>query len=291
VRRLVLVKTSTARRQLTATLVSRCKLAVINGRPYRRLRDALLRAHRDNQWVVREDLARRHLSGEGIEIGALTAPLRVPPDVRVRYVDRLDRAGLLREEGPHSVALGLDARSIPEVDVVDDAERLATFGDASVDFVIANHVLEHLEDPIEALENLLRIVRPGGVLLITLPDARHTFDAPRERTTVQHLRRDHEEGPHTSRRAHYEDWARAIEGLPEPQVAARADEFAEQDARHHFHVWELDTFLELVRALGLPCHVVEARAYSIEFAVVLRRSAATSGAVTLQPSAATSRGA
>ena len=43
---------------------------------------------------------------------------------------------------------------LPCVDVVDDAQTLATFPDESVDFVIANHVLEHLEDPIGALENV-----------------------------------------------------------------------------------------------------------------------------------------
>lgn len=263
---------SSKRRDLTSALIDRCKLAVINGRPYRRLRDVLLRAHRDNMWVVREDLARRHLTGQGIEIGALAAPLRVPPGVTVRHVDRLDRAGLLREEGPHSVALGLDAAAIPDIDVVDDAGTLAKLGDASVDFVIANHVLEHLEDPIEALENWLRVVRPGGIVLLTLPDARHTFDVGRERTTVEHLLHDHRAGPQASRRAHYEEWARTIEGLPEERIPARVEEFARQDARHHFHVWELEHFLDLLRAIGLPCDIVEARVYAIEFAVVLRRS-------------------
>ncbi len=173
--------------------------ALINTWPYRRLRDVALRAHRTNMAVTREDLARRYLSGTGIEIGALIKPLRVPPHVTVRQVDYKSRADLIRDDGPALRALGVDVKRIPEIDVVDDAATLAGFADASVDFVIANHVLEHLEDPIAGLHTWLRVIRPGGTLLLTLPDARHTFDARRERTTVAHLERDHEQGPETSR--------------------------------------------------------------------------------------------
>jgi predicted SAM-dependent methyltransferase len=97
----------------------------------------------------------------------------------LRYVDRMERADLVRVDGPALRSLGLDPASIPEIDVVDDTARLANFEDRSVDFVIANHVLKHLEDPIGALEHRLRVFRTGGILFLTLPDPRHTFDAAR----------------------------------------------------------------------------------------------------------------
>jgi SAM-dependent methyltransferase len=254
-------------------LVSAAKRSVMRTRAYLRLRDVVVGAHRDNMPVIREDLARRYLAGAGIELGALTKPLRVPPGVRVRYVDRMSRADLLAQEGPELAARGLDLDAIPETDVVDDAGTLASFADASLDFVIANHVFEHLEDPIAGLENALRVLRPGGVLLLILPDARHTFDARRDRTTPEHLVRDHDEGPSVSRAGHYEEWATLIEGHAGAIAQRRVEEFARTDARHHFHVWELDDFLALLRALPLPCELLEARAYGIEFAVVLRRAA------------------
>jgi predicted SAM-dependent methyltransferase len=251
--------------------VSRVKRAVMGTWPYLRLRDLAIRAHRDNAQVIREDLARRYLSGGGIELGALTKPLRVPPGVHVRYADRQSRAELIRAEGPELSANGLDPQDIPEVDIVDDAATLATVPDAAADFVVANHVLEHLEDPIAGLETLLRVVRPGGIVFITLPVARRTFDARRERTSVEHLLRDHAEGPEWSREGHYAEWARIIECVPEERVADRVAEYARDDARHHFHVWELEDFLALLRVIDLPCELVETRAYAIEFAVVLRR--------------------
>jgi predicted SAM-dependent methyltransferase len=237
-----------------------------------RFRDLVMRAGKRNMWVVREDLARRYLHGEGIEIGALTSPLRVPPGVIVHHVDRMSRADLIAHEGPTIVAAGNNPNKIPDITVVDDAARLSRFADQTLDFVIANHVLEHLEDPIGALTNMLRVVRPRGVLLLTLPDPRYTFDARRPVTTVEHAKDDHVNGPHVSRQQHYEEWARLIEGLPEPAIESRVAEFARNDARHHFHVWRLPDFLALLLDTPLPAELVHAQAYLREFAVVLRRT-------------------
>jgi SAM-dependent methyltransferase len=241
----------------------------------RRVRDVLLAprrgAARRRVFVAREDLARRYLSGSGIEIGALGFPLRVPPGVAVRYVDHLPREELIAFNRRSFELAHIDAQAIPPVDVVDDGGTLPTFADASLDFVIANHVLEHIEDPVDALANWLRVLRGGGVLFLSLPDARRTYDAPRERTSVEHVLRDHREGPQTSRREHYEEWARILDAVPAERVAARAEEFAAEDARHHFHVWELEGFLALLHTLALPCDLELAQANEAEFAVVLRR--------------------
>jgi SAM-dependent methyltransferase len=236
----------------------------------RRLRDLLLRADAVDRFVVREDLARRYLRGDGIELGAATWPLRVPPSARVRYVDRLARPALVESYRDILAASELDAGLIPATDVIDDAATLATFADGSLDFVIACHVLEHIEDPVGCLTNLLRVLRPGGVLFLALPDPRGSFDAARERTSVEHVLRDHRDGPEVSRRGHYEEWARFVEGAAD--VAARADAFAAEDARHHFHVWELDDFLELLRALELPAELELGQRSGEEFVVILRRS-------------------
>jgi hypothetical protein len=95
---------------------------------------------------------KRYLHGEGIEIGALHNPLEVPRSARVGYVDHLP-VEELREHYP-----GLADEPLVEVDVVvdvvDDGERFSTIGDATQDFVIANHFLEQCEDPLGALDLL-----------------------------------------------------------------------------------------------------------------------------------------
>ena len=51
-----------------------------------------------------------------------------------------------------------------------DAQFLASVQDASFDFVHSSHCLEHLVAPQEGLINWLRVVRPGGYLVVTVPD-------------------------------------------------------------------------------------------------------------------------
>ena len=101
--------------------------------------------------AAREDLARRHLRGDGIEIGAWTSALRMPPGARRRLVDRADRETIIREDARTLASSHHTPDDVLHVDVVDDAQRLASFDAASLDFIVAAHVLEHLEDPIAAL--------------------------------------------------------------------------------------------------------------------------------------------
>jgi predicted SAM-dependent methyltransferase len=234
----------------------------------RRLREATIRDPRHETKVRREELAIHHLRGEGIEIGAMDWPLAVPPGVTVRYVDHAAPAEL---RDTYATELSMFGRELVVPDVVDEAETLLKFGAASVDFVIANHVLEHTEDPIAALQTFVRVVRRGGVIFLTLPDARFTFDAPRPRTTVEHLLVDHRDGPEASRRDHQRECAALIEGVPEEQLDARVAEMEAAHTRPHFHVWELETFLELLSALALPVRLACAQQVGDEFSVILRR--------------------
>jgi SAM-dependent methyltransferase len=51
-----------------------------------------------------------------------------------------------------------------------DAQFLANVRDASFDFLYSSHCLEHLRDPVVALGNWLRVVKPGGHLVVQVPD-------------------------------------------------------------------------------------------------------------------------
>lgn len=51
-----------------------------------------------------------------------------------------------------------------------DAQKLANVDDASFDFLFSSHCLEHMRDAEEALANWIRVVRPGGHLVVCVPD-------------------------------------------------------------------------------------------------------------------------
>ncbi|MGH2981176.1 MAG: methyltransferase domain-containing protein [Solirubrobacterales bacterium] len=219
---------------------------------------------------ARVELATRFLSGEGLEIGALHAPLAVPPQARVRYVDRL-AVEELRREYPELA----DEELVP-VDVIDDGETLGTVPDGSQDFIVANHFLEHCEDPIGTIGVHLRKLKPGGILFYAVPDKRYTFDFRRPPTPLEHMVADHEDGPGHSRRGHYEEWTRLVgeEPTSEEQTVREARELEAASYSIHMHVWTQAEFLQLV----LHCRqrfgefdIEAAMRRSLELVVLLRK--------------------
>jgi SAM-dependent methyltransferase len=83
----------------------------------------------------------RYLIGRGIDIGCGDDPLFVE-EGSVRGYDKLDG----------------------------DALYMAGIADESYDFVYSSHCLEHMPDVKLALTNWLRILRPGGILYVVVPD-------------------------------------------------------------------------------------------------------------------------
>ncbi len=51
-----------------------------------------------------------------------------------------------------------------------DGQLMESVEDRSYDFLHSSHCLEHLVDPHEALRNWIRVVRPGGHIIVTVPD-------------------------------------------------------------------------------------------------------------------------
>jgi SAM-dependent methyltransferase len=193
---------------------------------------------------TREVIAAIFLRGDGIEIGALHQPLRVPGSARVKYVDRMTVAQLRRQYEE------LAREPLVEIDIIDNGEQLTTIGDHTQDFVIANHFLEHCQNPIQTFQNLFRVLKPRGVLYVAVPDKRFTFDADRHCTTVEHIMRDYSEGPEWSKRGHFEEWTRLVnKRTGEAEVEREIEHLLSIDYSIHFHVWRAADLLELVVAV------------------------------------------
>ncbi|KAI1732476.1 methyltransferase domain-containing protein [Ditylenchus destructor] len=94
-----------------------------------------------------------------------------------------------------------------KVDVVASGDDLP-FPDGSQDFVISAHVIEHFYDPIKAIKEWLRVVRPAGFVFIIAPHKERTFDRYRNRTTLDELldRHAHPNPPLPDDHRHYTVW-------------------------------------------------------------------------------------
>jgi len=217
----------------------------------------------DVTFDARGVLAWHFICGNGLEIGAAYQPLDVPPGTNVTYVDRMT----LEELRGHYPEL---AGGIIPVDLVDDGERLTTVPDESQDFIIANHFLEHCEDPIGAIGSHLRKLKPGGILFYAVPDKRYTIDYRRPLTPLEHMVSDHEQGPERSRDEHYEEWERLVDG------SRSASDLEAAGYSIHMHVWTEAEFLELLlhcrQRFGNNFEIEAFARSSLEVVVVLRKA-------------------
>ncbi|HEX6667049.1 MAG TPA: methyltransferase domain-containing protein [Solirubrobacterales bacterium] len=231
---------------------------------------------------ARVAFANSYLIGDGLEIGPLHQPLAVPVHANVSYVDRMTTPDL-RREYPE-----LADWDLTEVDVVDDGEKLASIPAESQDFIIANHFLEHTENPIGTIETHFEKLKPGGVLFYAVPDKRFTFDYRRAATPLEHMVADREEGPERSRAEHYEEWCRLVvdhefataaangsEETFEDWVQRRTRELEDASYSIHMHAWTQAEFLQLILAirsrLDDAFDIDAAARVGIEFLVVLRK--------------------
>jgi len=207
----------------------------------------------------RVTLANDYLTGKGVEFGALHNPLTINREqAEVVYADKFSKQTLLKK----FKELQTIKESVVETDIFLDLNRdnLQTVADYNFDFFIANHVIEHLVNPLKFLDNLNSVMRTGNYLYLALPDKEYTFDRNRELTTWNHLYQEYLENTTKLSRNHLEDF---IINITKDHIEDPARKKKIYDDYHHWfkrfsirqihrqrsihvHVWNQKTFDQFI---------------------------------------------
>jgi SAM-dependent methyltransferase len=188
------------------------------------------------------------VSGDVLEIGPGFQPFGTVPGARVTYVGRPLPGG--RDANiPELVGM-------PEGPAIDlerdlDVDGLKGLDDGSFDTVVACHVVEHLVNPVAGLIELTRVLRPGGRLVVVLPDRTKTFDQAREPTTLDHVLQEYAAGVTVLSEEHIREFVAKVG--PPAEVDAELIELHRRRSLHA-HCWTGAEFAALVTgllALGL----------------------------------------
>ncbi len=75
---------------------------------------------------------------------------------------------------------------------IDEASDMRLIPDRSYDFLLSSNNLEHIANPLKALREFNRVVRPGGIVLVLVPMKEKMFDHNREYTLFEHILEDYE---------------------------------------------------------------------------------------------------
>lgn len=142
--------------------------------------------HRGKRWAHRVRKASRQIT-DASQFSEIKRFLDVGCSVgyMIAAAERLGMQGAGTDISHDAVAAararGLDARQ--------GGLEAIPFDDQSFDLVCLRHVLEHTPRPARALAEVRRVLRPGGVALIAVPDL-HYWKGDRQRQTYRYFRPD-----------------------------------------------------------------------------------------------------
>lgn len=81
---------------------------------------------------------------------------------------------------PNRVTVDIEQRPGVAVDIIVDAHNLSVFTNDSFDIVLCTEVLEHLHTPAQAIAEFKRVLKPGGILLLTTRFVFPLHDTPND---------------------------------------------------------------------------------------------------------------
>ena len=195
-----------------------------------------------------------------LEIGPFDTP--VFTDAYTDYADVLDSDGL-RER---AIELGRNPEGVPEIRwVLPDGDHSQISG--RYDLVVTSHAIEHTPDLVRHLQDVGRLLRPGGRYALIVPDRRYCFDHFLPATTVaqvlaawnEHRRRHTLESliEHRAMTTHNDPvrhWA-GDHGAPSVTVDAVRElvrKYNDTTGYIDVHAWKFDPegFLRVLESLG-----------------------------------------
>jgi SAM-dependent methyltransferase len=153
-------------------------------------------------------------------------------------------------------------RRAPGHQYILEATNLAPIPDDGYELALSSHTLEHSANPLQALAEWRRVLRPDGSLVLVLPHKERTFDHKRPGTTLGHLIEDYERRTPEDDLTHHDEII-ALHDLALDPPAGSAEQFAARSKENainrcfHQHVFDTNLALAVVDHAGFQVLAVE----------------------------------
>ncbi|MES2392875.1 MAG: class I SAM-dependent methyltransferase [Acidobacteriota bacterium] len=143
-----------------------------------------------------------------------------------------------------------------------EGSELTPIPDHSYDFLLSSHNLEHFANPLKALQEWKRVLRPGGALILVLPYYKRTFDHRRSPTPVSDMWSDFERNIGEDDLSHLPEIL-AKHDHSRDRAAGSVADFERRSRENfnnrclHHHVFDENNSRELLTSAGFNVHAVD----------------------------------
>ncbi len=123
------------------------------------------------------------------------------------------------------------------------------------DFILSCHCLEHTANPVKALKEWTRVIKPGGTFILVLPDKKNTFDNKRPYTTFEHLLDDYKNNTGEDDTTHFSE-VLALHDLQKDDGVKSYEELEQRTRSNfsnrcvHHHVFSLELIKQMLEFVG-----------------------------------------
>jgi SAM-dependent methyltransferase len=204
----------------------------------------LIRQHIDNYGYMKNLFKDK----SGIEIGGPSGVFRnygfVPLYNVVRSLDGCNFStttiweGVINEDTPYLCDI------LPGLQYISEATDLSFSPNDKYDFVISSNCLEHVANPLKAIEEWIRVIKKDGLLLLNLPNKDYCFDHKRHITDIKHLHEDYKNNIDDFDLSHLNEILE-LHDLMMDKCAGNIDQFKERSLKNqqnralHHHVFDI----------------------------------------------------
>jgi SAM-dependent methyltransferase len=150
----------------------------------------------------------------------------------------------------------------PGKSIFRDATDLTSIADHSYDFILSSHNLEHFANPVKAIEEWKRVIRPSGSMIVVLPNYSKTFDHRRTPTSVDHIFEDFAKDTQEDDLTHLPEILEKHDLTRDPG-AGSAEDFRRRSLANfenrclHQHVFDKENSRELLSRSGMDVVAVD----------------------------------
>jgi len=138
---------------------------------------------------------------------------------------------------------------------ISEATDLSEIATARYDFLLSSNCLEHVANPIKALAEWRRVIKPGGGLILVLPNRESNFDHQRSVTKFEHLLDDFTHDIGEDDLTHLDEIL-ALHDLSRDPAAGDLEQFRQRSLKNfenrtlHHHVFDVPLIEKMLNHVG-----------------------------------------